>query len=200
MPSSAQVSTKQVVLGQELQLLEDWAKRIHRDCLTLEASQEELKETCREALALFERKTEDILKHRSPQASATQISAALVTELSKVLNPWEVSKFAPWGHLWWGTQGSSTLQTGTSSWCFKHDGHCASGWIPANSRQATVDACAARCRSHHSCGFFAYSETQAGNNCALYTLAGGCTDDDRYPMYDAYYLTCPFGHQTGGNP
>jgi len=71
---------------------------------------------------------------------------------------------------------------------FFHDGHCAGGWINANTRQSDVTSCATQCRNRPGCGYFAFSSERPGTNCALYSKAGGCPDDNRYPDYNAFRM------------
>jgi len=70
-----------------------------------------------------------------------------------------------------------------------HDGHCASGWMGGNTVKQSIVECEAQCRGKVGCGFFAYAATKTtGTNCALYSLAGSCKDDNKYPAYEAYSL------------
>jgi len=72
-----------------------------------------------------------------------------------------------------------------------HGGHCAGGGLGGNSHQADIDACAAHCRSNAECHYFAFCDGGAcdGNtNCAMYTEAGGCPDDNNWGDYEAYVL------------
>jgi len=70
-----------------------------------------------------------------------------------------------------------------------HDGTCGSGWMGDNTHKATIGECEAQCRSRSGCGFFAYAAgVTVGNNCAVYTAADGCRDNNHYPQYDAYEL------------
>jgi len=72
---------------------------------------------------------------------------------------------------------------------FFHDGHCAGGWINANTRQDTMTSCSSQCVSQAGCNYFAFdNEKPAGTNCALYNEAGGCPDDNHYRGYNAFRM------------
>jgi len=72
-----------------------------------------------------------------------------------------------------------------------HDGHCATGWIRgSNTMRDSIESCFAQCDSIADCGYFAFSENSGtATNCALYTAAGGCEDDNNYPTYTAYQMS-----------
>jgi hypothetical protein len=78
-----------------------------------------------------------------------------------------------------------------------HKGHCASGWIADhNTLQSSLAACLRQCKEHPNCGYFAYAPVNRKNpssatNCALYTTAGGCLDDNNHDEYSAYKLSEP---------
>ena len=70
---------------------------------------------------------------------------------------------------------------------YVHDGHCAGGWISnSNSKQNSLADCFSECKGNSQCGYFAFDE--GATNCALYTVEGGCPDDDNYPTYNAYKI------------
>jgi len=73
-----------------------------------------------------------------------------------------------------------------------HDGHCASGWLGGNTCQKTLEDCAEKCRRTAACGYFAHqkscTEKTLRTNCAMYTAAGKCKDDNNYPKYNAYRI------------
>ena len=77
-----------------------------------------------------------------------------------------------------------------ANYAMVHDGHCASGWISgSNTLQLTISACSEGCRSNANCGYFAFAqESGSSTNCALYTAAGGCADDNNFPAYNAYQM------------
>lgn len=79
------------------------------------------------------------------------------------------------------------------SYEFVHDGHCAGGWLGGNSRQGSVAACSAHCNSIDGCGFFAFCDGPTGcdgtTDCALYSEAGQCPDDNHWGAYNAYRVT-----------
>jgi len=97
-----------------------------------------------------------------------------------------------------------------------HDGHCASGWLGGNTCQKTLEDCAEKCRRTAACGYFAHQKSctkkTAGTNCAMYSVAGKCKDDNNYPKYNAYRITnrekvvstevtcgdCPAGYANDG--
>ena len=58
-------------------------------------------------------------------------------------------------------------------------GQCGTGWLGVSSKQTNSDMCFARCRENKLCGYFAFAAAgkgdHNGNNCALYTKAGGCS-------------------------
>jgi len=76
---------------------------------------------------------------------------------------------------------------------FFHDGHCASGWMGGNTVQNTINDCEAECRSRKGCGFFAWAagDRITHTNCAVYSLSGGCKDDDAFQGYKAYMISMP---------
>jgi len=71
-----------------------------------------------------------------------------------------------------------------------HDGHCATGWLEgSNTMRDSIESCFAQCDSVPDCGYFAFSENSGtSTNCALYTAAGGCEDDNNFPTYTAYQM------------
>lgn len=75
-----------------------------------------------------------------------------------------------------------------ANFAFKHAGHCAAGWIDANSQQFRVEACYAQCEGTPECVYFAYDATNGG--CALYEDEG-CPDDGRYPLHMSYRVIRP---------
>ena len=70
---------------------------------------------------------------------------------------------------------------------FVHDGHCNGGWINSNTNQSTIVKCYEQCKANTQCGYFAYDAS--GKGCALYTLSGGCPDDDSYPSHNSYKMS-----------
>lgn len=83
-----------------------------------------------------------------------------------------------------GTWGGDSCASPPFEFEFVHDGHCAAGWMPGNTNQGSVAACASHCNTVPNCGFFAYST----GRCALYHRDHACPDDDQYPDYNAYRL------------
>jgi len=75
-----------------------------------------------------------------------------------------------------------------ADYSFFHDGHCAGGWINANTRQDTMTSCGLKCRNQAGCNYFAFDNEKAGTNCALYNEAGGCPDDYRFRGYNAFRM------------
>ena len=76
----------------------------------------------------------------------------------------------------------------------KHIGHCDGGHRHgSNLKQPTPSSCAAYCREAYGAGYMAYSGTTAGNvgDCACYTLAAGCPDDDKHDAYNAFRIYDP---------
>lgn len=73
-----------------------------------------------------------------------------------------------------------------ASFTFVHDGHCAAGWINANTMQPTIEGCSTKCFGEDSCGYFAYNA--GSRECALFTSGGGCPDDDSWPDHNSYRI------------
>lgn len=76
---------------------------------------------------------------------------------------------------------------------YEHGGHCAGGWISgSNTMQADEVACSNHCRANADCHYFAFCEGPEGcddhssSNCALYTEAAACPDDNNWAAYVAY--------------
>lgn len=69
---------------------------------------------------------------------------------------------------------------------YVHDGHCAAGHI-SNVPKDSLEDCGKVCLATNNCGYIAYDST----TCAMYTLAGGCPDDDNHPSYNAYFVQPP---------
>ena len=79
-----------------------------------------------------------------------------------------------------------------ASYALVHDGHCAGGWISGNNtRQGSLTQCFQLCNATLDCGYFAYDATSVDTlhtNCALYTAAAECPDDENDGSYNAYKL------------
>jgi len=92
--------------------------------------------------------------------------------------------------FWYLAQYVCAPEPSTYLYHFEHGGHCASGWLGGNSNQADELACSAHCRATADCRYFAFCEGPQGcdgsTNCALYSEAGGCTDDNNWAAYVAY--------------
>ena len=68
---------------------------------------------------------------------------------------------------------------------YKHEGHCAEGWVSPNTNQPDILACRNECSNRPNVGYFAYRQK---NNCACYLEQDECPDDDQFNDHSAYRI------------
>ena len=72
------------------------------------------------------------------------------------------------------------------SYEFKHQGHCAGGWVKPNTVQNKVEDCFSECASKQNIGYFAFNSKNG--HCACYYTANGCPDDNKWNDHNAYRI------------